>query len=181
VVQTLGAGSHAAGVALSCAGFVIGIVVTVLLFMRFNDRGYRSRRAMWGIGALLQISAYAIYLVLPFTVPVVIANIALFAVGAALAGEPSYKVFSQELFPTMLRGTGQGFTFGVARTLLGVWSFSVPLLASARIGPVALLLTAFLTISGVVGFLFMPDTVGTSLERIERERARGVPRLTAGH
>jgi inositol transporter-like SP family MFS transporter len=81
----------------------------------------------------------------------------------------------------MPRGTGQGFTFGVARTLLGVWSFFVPVLASARIGPVALLLTAFLTISGVVGFLFMPDTVGKSLERIERERAARVPRVTAGH
>jgi inositol transporter-like SP family MFS transporter len=171
VIRTLGAGTQAAGVALSCAGFAIGIVATVFLFMRLNDRGYGTRRAMWGVGALLQFTAFALYLVLPFTVPVVIANIVLFAVGAALAGEPTYKVFSQELFPTLLRGTAQGFTFGVARTLLGVWSFFVPVLASARIGPVALLLTAFLVVSGVVGFLFMPDTVGKSLEQIERERA----------
>jgi inositol transporter-like SP family MFS transporter len=101
----------------------------------------------------------------------VIANIVLFAVGAALAGEPTYKVFSQELFPTMLRGTAQGFTFGVARTILGVWSFFVPILASVAIGPVALLLTAFLIVSGLVGFFFMPDTVGKSLEQIESERS----------
>jgi MFS transporter, SP family, inositol transporter len=170
VVETLGAGTQAAGVALSCAGFVIGIFACVFLFMPFNDRSYATRRAMWGIGSLLQIAAYAIYLVLPFTVPVVIANIVLFAVGAALAGEPTYKVFSQELFPTMLRGTAQGFTFGVARTLLGVWSFFVPLLAAVEIGPVALLLTAFLVVSGVVGYFFMPDTVGKSLEQIESER-----------
>ena len=170
VIQTLGAGTHAAGVALSCVGFLIGIVAVVFLFMRLNDRGYGTRRAMWGIGAILQIAAFALYLVLPFTPPVVIANIVLFAVGAALAGEPTYKVFSQELFPTMLRGTAQGFTFGVARTLLGVWSFFVPVLAAVKIGPVALLLAAFLTVSGVVGFFFMPDTVGKSLERIERER-----------
>ncbi len=170
VVETLGAGTQAAGVALSCAGFVIGIFACVFLFMPYNDRSYATRRAMWGIGSLLQIAAYAIYLVLPFTVPVVIANIVLFAVGAALAGEPTYKVFSQELFPTMLRGTAQGFTFGVARTLLGVWSFFVPLLAAVEIGPVALLLTAFLVVSGVVGYFFMPDTVGKSLEQIESER-----------
>jgi len=170
VVETLGAGTQAAGVALSCAGFVIGIFACVLLFMPYNDRSYATRRAMWGIGSLLQVAAYAIYLVLPFTVPVVIANIVLFAVGAALAGEPTYKVFSQELFPTMLRGTAQGFTFGVARTLLGVWSFFVPLLAAVEIGPVALLLTAFLIVSGVVGYFFMPDTVGKSLEQIESER-----------
>jgi inositol transporter-like SP family MFS transporter len=171
VIETLGAGTQAAGVALSCAGFVIGIVATVFLFMRYNDRSYGTRRTMWGIGALLQITAYALYLVLPFTVPVVIANIVLFSVGAALAGEPTYKVFSQELFPTMLRGTAQGFTFGVARTLLGIWSFFVPVLAAVEIGPVALLLTAFLLISGVIGFFWMPDTVGKSLEQIEAERA----------
>jgi len=71
----------------------------------------------------------------------------------------------------MLRGTAQGFTFGVARTLLGIWSFFVPILAAVEIGPVALLLTAFLAVSGLVGFFFMPDTVGKSLEQIESERS----------
>lgn len=171
VIQTLGAGTQAAGVALSCAGFAIGILATVFIFMRINDRSYRTRRLMWGVGAILQVAAFAIYLVLPFTVPVVIANIVLFGIGASLAGEPTYKVFSQELFPTMLRGTAQGFTFGVARTVLGVWSFFVPILAAVEIGPVALLLTAFLLISGVIGYFFMPDTVGKTLEQIEQERA----------
>jgi inositol transporter-like SP family MFS transporter len=171
VIETLGAGTQAAGIALSCAGFLIGIVSCVFVFMPYNDRSYRTRRIMWGIGAVLQITAYALYLVLPFTVPVVIANIVLFGIGASLAGEPTYKVFSQELFPTMLRGTAQGFTFGVARTLLGIWSFFVPVLAAVEIGPVALLLTAFLLISGVIGFFWMPDTVGKSLEQIEAERA----------
>jgi inositol transporter-like SP family MFS transporter len=171
VIETLGAGTQAAGIALSCIGFVIGIASCVFVFMRYNDHSYRTRRIMWGVGALLQVTAYALYLVLPFTVPVVIANIVLFGIGASLAGEPTYKVFSQELFPTMLRGTAQGFTFGVARTLLGIWSFFVPVLAAVEIGPVALLLTAFLLISGVIGFFWMPDTVGKSLEQIEAERA----------
>ena len=171
VIETLGAGTQAAGIALSCVGFVIGIASCVFVFMPYNDRSYRTRKIMWGVGALLQITAYALYLVLPFTVPVVIANIVLFGIGASLAGEPTYKVFSQELFPTMLRGTAQGFTFGVARTLLGIWSFFVPVLAAVQIGPVALLLTAFLLISGVIGFFWMPDTVGKSLEQIEAERA----------
>ncbi len=171
VIETLGAGTQAAGIALSCVGFVIGIASCVFVFMPYNDRSYRTRKIMWGVGALLQVTAYALYLVLPFTVPVVIANIVLFGIGASLAGEPTYKVFSQELFPTMLRGTAQGFTFGVARTLLGIWSFFVPVLAAVEIGPVALLLTAFLLISGVIGFFWMPDTVGKSLEQIEAERA----------
>jgi len=47
----------------------------------------------------------------------------------------------------------------------------VPVLAHAGITQVAGLLTLFLAISGVVGYFFMPDTSGKSLEQIERERA----------
>ncbi|GHF53803.1 inositol transporter-like SP family MFS transporter [Amycolatopsis bartoniae] len=170
IIKTLRAGNQAASVALSCAGFVIGILVTVL-FMRLVDRSHRHRRLMWGAGAVMQVLAYGVYLVFPFAIPVIIANIVLFGVGAGFAGEAMYKIFSQELFPTMLRGTAQGFTFGAARTVLGVWSFFVPTLAGAGIGPVAALLTVSLFISGVVGFFFMPDTAGKSLEQIEAERA----------
>ncbi|MFI5610594.1 MFS transporter [Amycolatopsis sp. NPDC051903] len=170
IVQTLHAGGQAAGVALSCAGFVIGILATIP-FMRYIDRGYRTRRVLWGAGSIMQVASYAVFLFLPFSVPVIIVNIVLFGIGAAIAGEAVYKIFSQELFPTLLRGTAQGFTFGVARTVLGVWSFFVPMLAGAGIGIIAALLVACLVISGAVGFFFMPDTSGKSLEQIEAERA----------
>ena len=71
----------------------------------------------------------------------------------------------------MLRGTAQGLTFGFARIAVGVWSFFVPRLANDGIGVLAALLTLFLVISGGVGYLFMPDTSGKSLEQIEAERA----------
>ena len=100
-----------------------------------------------------------------------LAGAGLVAGGAALAGEAFYKVFSQELFPTMLRGTAQGFTFGFARIVVGVWSFFVPRLSNHGVGTLAALLTLFLIISGGVGFFFMPDTSGKSLEQIEAERA----------
>ena len=71
----------------------------------------------------------------------------------------------------MLRTTAQGLTFSVARLLLGIWSFFVPVLASLSIRPVALILMIFLLISGVIGFVFMPNTAGRSLEEIEAERS----------
>ena len=171
IIRTLNAGSQAASVGLSSAGFIIMMLVTVTVFMKYSDRNFATRKLLWGIGAIMQVVAYGLFLVLPFNIPVIIANIVLFTAGAALAGEAFYKVFSQELFPTMLRGTAQGFTFGVARIVLGVWSFFVPVLASVGIGKVAALLTLFLAISGFVGYFFMPDTSGKSLEQIEAERA----------
>ena len=170
-INTLHAGSQAASVGLYSSAFVIAMIVAVAVFMPYSDRSYGTRQLLWGIGAVMQIVAYGLFLVLPFNIPTIITNILLFAAGGALAGEAFYKVFSQELFPTMLRGTAQGITFGVARTLLGIWSFFVPMLAKADIAPVAALLTLFLIISGGVGFFFMPDTSGKTLEEIEAERA----------
>jgi inositol transporter-like SP family MFS transporter len=50
ILKTIGTQSQAASVALSCAGFVITLVVVVLIFMPFSDRSDRSRRIMWGVG-----------------------------------------------------------------------------------------------------------------------------------
>lgn len=165
------ADSQALGVGLPSLAFVTAMVVTVAVFMKFADRSFAARKTMWAIGSLTQIFAYGLLIVMPFSIPVIIANIVLFAAGGALAGEAFYKVFSQELFPTMLRGTAQGFTFGFARIAVGVWSFYVPVISNAGIGTLATLLTLFLAISGAVGFFFMPDTSGKSLEQIEAERA----------
>ena len=147
------------------------MIVTVTVFMRYSDRNHATRKRLWLIGSIVQIAAYALLMVVPFSIPAILTNIVLFAGGAALAGEAFYKVFSQELFPTMLRGTAQGFTFGAARIIVGVWSFFVPQLSNHGIGLLAGLLTLFLAISGGVGYFFMPDTSGKSLEQIETERA----------
>jgi inositol transporter-like SP family MFS transporter len=171
MIKTLHAGDQAASVALQGGGFAICMLGSLFLFMPFADRSHRIRKLMWAVGGIMQIVGFGVYLVLPFTVPVILANIVLFQVGSALAGEGFYKVFSQELFPTMLRGTAQGITFGAARAVLGVWSFFVPVLAGAGIGPVAALLCVFLLIALVVGYAFMPNTSGKSLEQIESERA----------
>lgn len=176
ILSNLGAQSQAVSVALSCLSFVLTLLAVVFIFMPFSDRSHATRRLLWGVGALMQVTAFVLFLVLPFTVPVIFANVALFGLGGALAGEPFYKTWSQELFPTMLRGTAQGITFGTARVVLGIWSFFVPVLAGVGIKPVALMLAIFLAVSGAVGFLFLPNTAGKTLEEIESERAGDQPR-----
>lgn len=165
--------NQALGVGLPSAAFITAMLVAVFVFMPYADRSHKTRKLLWAIGAVTQVFAYGLLIVMPFSIPVMVANIVLFAGGGALAGEAFYKVFSQELFPTMLRGTAQGLTFGAARIAVGVWSFFVPGISnSGGLSVLATLLTLFLVISGGVGFFFMPDTSGKTLEQIEAERSQ---------
>ena len=181
-LKELGASGQAGSVALQCLWFTTTLVFVVLVFMRFGDGRYR--RLIWGVGAACQVFAFLLFVFYPLDGPqgasivAVIANIILFGIGAAIAGEPHYKVWSQEVFPTMLRTTAQGITFAFARTCLGIWSFLVPVIAAAGFSNVALILVVFLSISGVVGYLFMPNTAGKSLEELEAENF-GEPRTAA--
>jgi len=172
-LKELGAQGQAGSVALQCLWFSTTLVFVVLVFMRFSDTRYR--RLIWAVGAICQIFAFLLFVFYPLDGPqganivASIANIVLFGIGAAIAGEPHYKTWSQEVFPTMLRTTAQGITFAFARLCLGIWSFLVPTIAAAGFSNVALILVIFLSISGVVGYLFMPNTAGRSLEEIEAE------------
>lgn len=168
--------AQAVGTGLASLSFLCTMLGTVFIFMPFADRSFRSRKWLWGVGSIVQIASWGMLMFVPYTVPTVFANTIMFGFGAALAGEAFYKVFSQEMFPTIHRGTAQGITFGVARTLLGIWSFIAPMLIddqNPNFHALALMLSLFLVISGAVGFFFMPDTSGKSLEQIEAERARG--------
>ena len=173
-LRELGASGQGGSVALQCLWFTTTLVFVVLVFMRFGDGRYR--RLIWAVGAVCQIFAFLIFVFYPLDGPqgasivASIANIFLFGIGAAIAGEPHYKVWSQEVFPTALRTTAQGITFAFARFCLGIWSFFVPVIAATGFATVALILVVFLSISGVVGFLFMPNTAGRSLEEIESNR-----------
>nr|WP_202624306.1 MFS transporter [Steroidobacter agaridevorans] len=172
-IEADAANVQALAVGLPSIAFVSAMLVGWFVFMPYADRSHETRKRLWAVGAVAQIFAYVLLIVMPFSIPVIVLNIALFASGGALAGEAFYKVFSQELFPTLLRGTAQGLTFGTARIAVGIWSFFVPAIASrGDISTLATLLTLFLVISGAVGFLFMPNTSGKPLEQIESERAR---------
>jgi MFS transporter, SP family, inositol transporter len=176
-LRELGASGQAGSVALQCLWFTTTLVFVVLVFMRFGDGRYR--RLIWGVGSACQIVAFLIFVFYPLDGPqgasivASIANVVLFGIGAAIAGEPHYKTWSQEVFPTMLRTTAQGITFAFARFCLGIWSFLVPAIAVAGFSTVALILVIFLSISGVVGFLFMPNSAGKSLEELEAENYGG--------
>ncbi len=91
-----------------------------------------------------------------------LASMVLFGFGGGIAQYPFYLAWSQELFPTMLRATGQGLIYGVVRIAIGFWSFFVPVLAAAGTEGVARLLVGFLAVSGLVGTIRTPNMAGKS-------------------
>jgi MFS family permease len=69
-----------------------------------------------------------------------------------------------EVFPTALRGTGQGFTYNTGRAISAFAPFTIGALATLRgIGPALGLTSAFFVVGALMVF-FMPETRGKPLE-----------------
>ena len=137
--------TEAAGVSVSTAG-LIGLIVlgisflAVLGFMRIIERP--NRMAFFLVGGILYIVAQAVPLVFGVSVWTLVVWQALGGVGGMFAGEPMWKIWSQELFPTLLRSSAQGATTFFTRVLAAVVALWTPLLI--QVGPS--LLFGFLTV-----------------------------------
>lgn len=57
---------------------------------------------------IVNVVAFAVPLVLGFSATSFVVMMFCFGIGAGFCGESIYKVWSQELFPTLLRSTAQG-------------------------------------------------------------------------
>lgn len=138
---------------LNLATFPLGLIAA-LIFMRVIDRP--SRKVFFVIGTVFNIIAFVSPLVLGFTPVAFLVLLALFGLGSGFCGEAMYKVWSQELFPTLLRSTAQGVTLAFARFLAGVVAFVTPALATGN--PTALfgLLAVCAVVSGVIGVFWIP-------------------------
>jgi MFS family permease len=70
-----------------------------------------------------------------------------------------------EIFPTAIRGTGQGFTYNTGRALSAFAPFTIGALARrSGIGPALTLTSAFFVMGALMVFL-MPETRGKKFER----------------
>jgi MFS family permease len=69
-----------------------------------------------------------------------------------------------ELFPTRVRGTGQGFTYNAGRALSAAAPPTVGALADAHGMGVALAFTSLFFVAGALTMLLLPDTSGRKLE-----------------
>jgi MFS family permease len=128
--------------------------------------GRRASLILFAIGSFLAIGAYTV---------VPLGNLATLLLGFPLGFFPSGAFapmgsFFTELFPTSLRGSGQGFTYNFGR---GIGAFFPALvgLFSARLSlgsAIALFaLSAYLLMA--LGVLLLPETSGRDLAQIDAE------------
>jgi inositol transporter-like SP family MFS transporter len=171
IFKTLGAQSVARADGLQILWFVSAIATVLFVFMPLNDR--IDRRLLYAASALCCALSFYLLVVFPISNPVVaIINVLLFGLGHGIGLWPLQRVWSVELFPTVIRNTAQGTLWAIMRFVLGLWSLYLPLFtAAAGFKFVALALALMLTYNLIVGGLFGPRTQGRSLEEIQAARS----------
>jgi len=137
-----------------------------LLFMRIVDGP--ARRRWFALGTSCHVAAFAIPAVAGVSTPTMVAMMLLFTFGANFSGSMMYKVWSQELVPTLLRSTGQGLTIAFARLLTALFAFVTPALLTANSSLSFGLFLAFAAIAGAIGLFWVPRLpTATELEPAE--------------
>lgn len=127
---------------INLATLVVSFVMTFVL-MRIVDTKHRMK--VFAACAILNTGAFLIPALFGIVVPTLALSGLLATIGGAIAGEPMFKVWAQELFPTMLRGTAQGIGIAFTRVVAAVVALWTPLVLEA--GP----RTLYFFIAAVVG------------------------------
>ncbi len=148
-------------------GFVAGLV-----FMRVVDRP--ARQAWFAAGTALIVIAWALPALFGPGEFTLVAVMLVSGLGNAFAGESIYKIWSQELFPTLLRATATGVTMAFTRALAGLAALGTPALALGHTGLFFGLLLGVTVLSAVIGLVWVPRLARTARSE---ERADAVQRV----
>jgi inositol transporter-like SP family MFS transporter len=170
ILKTVGAATQAQAIAIQALSFAIGMASIWFVFMRLSDKV--NQRTLFGWSAIIQIVGMALLVFFPLTIPIALLYVFLLQFGGGFGAQSFFQLWSAEMFPTMLRSTAQGVCFAIVRISLGIFSFFVPMLNAQGFSKLAVILTGFLVISGVIGFLWAPRNEGKSLDQLEAERGR---------
>jgi inositol transporter-like SP family MFS transporter len=140
--------TEVARTSVSTAGLVNTVVLAIsfasaILFMRAVD--LPSRMTWFLLGGALAVAGQLMPIVFGVNLFSLAAWQILQGIGGAFAGESMWKVWSQELFPTLLRSTAQGATTFFTRMLAAVAALGTPLLIES--GPATLFMTLTVAVS----------------------------------
>lgn len=115
---------------ISLVSYAFNLVAMALL-VKVVDTRYRM--AVFALGGAITVAAYLIPALAGVSALTLTLLVFLSALGGPLAGEPLFKVWSQELFPTLYRGSAQGIAIAVTRLVAAAAALVTPSLIA--VGP----------------------------------------------
>ncbi|KAA9159659.1 MFS transporter [Amycolatopsis acidicola] len=155
ILKTIGTQSQAASVGFNALSYVLTGLGVGFLYLPLVDRV--NRRLFYGAAGVLGIAAILMLIFLPLSNPAVIT---LFIVVNSLANacsqEQFYRLWCQELFPTLSRATAQGIIIFAQKLVLAGWSVFVPVIVAASFHAFSWILAAATAASVLIGLIWMP-------------------------
>ncbi|MHC2999125.1 MFS transporter [Microbacterium sp. HJ5] len=142
-------------------------IIGFLWFMRIADRGVVF--AYFRVGAVCGVSSPLVLAVFGVSPASYIAALVLGAVGNVFAFEAVMKIWTQQSFPTLLRGTAQGAIIATARLVAAGFAAVTPLVL--QVGPAVLyvVIATAGAVGVVVAWIVFRDRVGESAFLHEQE------------
>ncbi|WP_334173534.1 MFS transporter [Sinomonas sp.] len=172
ILKTVGSQTQAASVGFNALYYALTGVGVAVLFMPLVDR--ISRRALYGIAGLFTALSLLAVIFLPLSNPwVVFGFVVVFAISTSCGQEQLYRVWCQELFPTVVRSTAQGVVIFAQKIVLAVWSLFVPIIVATSFSAFTWILFAAMVVSVLIGLAWMPKRPHT-LEEVGAEELWGV-------
>ncbi|WP_329319804.1 MFS transporter [Streptomyces sp. NBC_01262] len=159
-------------------GTTLLLIAAGVAFQRLVDRT-AARRVLFVLGTALTAVGSLVPVTAGFSLWSVVVMLCATGVGFAWAGEGLFRVWTQEIFPTEIRSTSQGLTYGIGRFAIAGYGVFVPALAAT--GPTALMvvMAACGAVTALLGLLWIPQlTRARSVARsagapLRLSRARG--------
>lgn len=149
---------NVAGASVSTAS-TIGLVafgcsfLGLLVNMKFVDSKWRM--PVFVITSAISVVAFIIPVMLGVSTWSLAIMAVLYSIGGSVAGEPMYKVWSQELFPTRYRSTAQGITIAFTRVVAAIFALFTPQIINGGVNVLFLFLVATTIVACLIGILWL--------------------------
>ena len=149
---TVGGASQSLATGIGLAGLPLGLI-TAIIYVRFADTKWRN--PLFYVGMACQIIAMVLAFVGGGVIALFVPAFLLYNLGVNFAGEPPYKVWTQESFTVNARSTVQGLTIGVGRFVFAIFAFLTPTVMAASPRGLLGLLVLFEFLALILGALMI--------------------------
>ncbi|WP_196810842.1 MFS transporter [Arthrobacter sp. 35W] len=149
---------NVAGASVSTAS-TIGLVafgcsfIGMLATMKFVDTKWRM--PVFVVASALSVVAFVVPAAMGVSTWSLAVMAIFYSIGGAIAGEPMYKVWSQELFPTRYRSSAQGITIAFTRVVAAAVALFTPQIIAGGAQALFIFLIATTVVSCLMGILWL--------------------------